>query len=516
MITTLEDPLLPPPTHATTQQNKKKKSLCWLLVMMCALVIMGCVNFILVKALYDAFGTRGAFFANQGVNLLYVLYGGSILTYKTTCTHDYTSNAEDKTFPHSRFFGLAILDAFGTFFTAMGATFTPLALQQILNQTLIPLTMICSYFFLRTRFRCLAVFGAVLIFTGAAVVVLGSVEGNSSSEHFRWYACVIYFLSNAPMAMSAVYKEIAFKNQTVDVWYLCFWVSFYQFLVSFAFVPLLGVPFISGEENPPPLSQLPGQFVDGALCWLGTQPCCCSGSSTNATLLNHTLMDVHVLQQEQHCAVTAGETMCPTPLGPALWLLPGYTLCNFIYNALGLYITKHGSAVLRYISYALILPLATMVGASVFDERITVYTIIGLVTVILGFGLYQKYHALERFDGGAEEMLVDGGVGGGYMPDKGAMPASAGKWFRNSLESANNPFLIGSPKFVKWRTQKKQASFQERVIGLGLAFPAENGAELLNGRSNRRVGEIGGQSFEEKRQGGSSSSSSLRPRSNSK
>ena len=47
------------------------------------------------------------------------------------------------------------------------------------------------------------------------------------------------------MALSAVYKEIAFRDRTVDVWYLCFWVSTYQFLVSFAFVPLLGVPFLT-------------------------------------------------------------------------------------------------------------------------------------------------------------------------------------------------------------------------------------------------------------------------------
>ena len=35
--------------------------------------------------------------------------------------------------------------------------------------------------------------------------------------------------------------------------------------------------------------------------------------------------------------------------------------------------------------------------------------------------------------------------------------------------SANeNPFVIGSPKFVEWR-KARQASFQERVIGMGLA-----------------------------------------------
>ena len=113
--------------------------------------------------------------------------------------------------------------------------------------------MICSFFF-GTRFRALAVLGAVLIFSGAGITVYGSVEKTSSNNsdhgkaasttsHFHWYAAVIYFFSNIPMALSAVYKEIAFREQTVDVWYLCFWVSTYQFLVSFAFMPLLGLPF---------------------------------------------------------------------------------------------------------------------------------------------------------------------------------------------------------------------------------------------------------------------------------
>ena len=245
---------------------------------MICLVIVGCVNFVLVKALYDAFGTRGAFFANQGVNLLYIIYGGMFLGWKVLTTNEI--DAEMRSFPQSKFFGLSILDAFGTFFTAMGATFTPLALQQILNQSLIPLCMLFSFFFLKTRFRSLAILGAVLIFAGAAIVVLGSVENNSSSEHFRWYAACIYFLSNVPMALSAVYKEIAFNDQTVDVWYLCFWVSLYQFLISFMFVPLLGIPFISGSAHPPPLSDLPQQV--SVFCLFVSSFLSCSFCSTGS------------------------------------------------------------------------------------------------------------------------------------------------------------------------------------------------------------------------------------------
>ena len=110
--------------------------------MMFLLVFLGSLNFILVKAMYNAFGSSYAFFANQGVNFLYVLYGGAILQQKMLCTDEITP--EMRTFPQTTFFKLAILDAFGTFFTAMGAVYTPMEYQPILNQTLIPFTMLAS------------------------------------------------------------------------------------------------------------------------------------------------------------------------------------------------------------------------------------------------------------------------------------------------------------------------------------------------------------------------------------
>ena len=96
------------PTAAAETGGGKKKSFCWLALIMTLLVGMGCVNFILVKAMYDAFGTSGAFFANQGVNLLYVIYGGGAVAYKMAATDDI--DAEQRRFPHCRFLGLALLD----------------------------------------------------------------------------------------------------------------------------------------------------------------------------------------------------------------------------------------------------------------------------------------------------------------------------------------------------------------------------------------------------------------------
>ena len=65
------------------------------------------------------------------------------------------------------------------------------------------------------------------------------------------------------------------------------------YTVSFLFVPLLGVPFISGEANPPSISHLPNQFWNGALCWVGSAPCCCLGCIQNNHLTVRCSRGIH-------------------------------------------------------------------------------------------------------------------------------------------------------------------------------------------------------------------------------
>ena len=76
--------------------------------------------------------------------------------------------------------------------------------QPILNQTLIPFTMLASFVFLGRRYYLIALLGACLIFAGATVSVAPAlIDGESkATTHYRWYSCVIYMLSNVPMALT--------------------------------------------------------------------------------------------------------------------------------------------------------------------------------------------------------------------------------------------------------------------------------------------------------------------------
>lgn len=253
-----------------------------LTILMTTLVLTGIVNFVLVKVLFDAFksgnetntndsssgsdGSRFSFFVNQGVNFMYVIVGGLMVYPRMCCTNHITP--EMRAIPQWKFGVMAVLDAFGTFFISMGTVYTPGQIQPLLNQALIPLTMMFSCFFLKERYGIWELCGASLILVGAAISVAPSIVDSSNDEKTRWYACVIYFLSNVPMAASGVYKEVAFREQTVDVWYLSQWVAIYQFLFSFVFIPLLAVPFIGGSENGTAFDEMWPEFRDGCLCWL--------------------------------------------------------------------------------------------------------------------------------------------------------------------------------------------------------------------------------------------------------
>ena len=213
--------------------------------------------------------------------------------------------AEMRSYPQIRFICMGILDSCGTFLAAMGAVNTPGHDQPLLNQTLIPLTMLasaCTGFsghgdsstaphrqhsnqrsdpllslrnvrysqrfravqvngrtttqhgmstqarrprsrcpvssvlctvlrrlhplpslpaftsvvhgrrpqavFLSSRYQPLELAGAGLIFAGACTSVVPGVL-HAEQASVKWYAVLLYFLSNVPMACSAVYKACA-------------------------------------------------------------------------------------------------------------------------------------------------------------------------------------------------------------------------------------------------------------------------------------------------------------------
>ena len=188
------------------------------MTLLAGLLLLGPLNFILFKVMYASFGARYAFFVSQGINLLYCVYGGLALYPRMLCTSEITPAM--RATPHGRFITMGLLDCFGTFLAAMGAVYTPGQYQTVLNQTLIPITILVSRIFLKTRFSPGQLAGAATIMCGAAVTTLvpalsggdATVGSSAPTAVMGYSSLVVYFLSNVPMACSAVYKEARFSD----------------------------------------------------------------------------------------------------------------------------------------------------------------------------------------------------------------------------------------------------------------------------------------------------------------
>ncbi|KAJ8603757.1 hypothetical protein CTAYLR_000303 [Chrysophaeum taylorii] len=319
-----------------------------------AVVVMlavGPTNFVLYKILFSSYGGRSAFFVMQGVNLLYVVYGACVLGVLRWKTSEITPAME--ALPTYPFAVMAALDCLGGLCAAMGAAETPGQLQTLLNQSLVPCTMIASRVLLGTTYSVRKCVGAGVILCGAVVVVSGvPAEDDDASSRRGTVAALVYWASNIPMSLSAVYKEARFGNDPMDVhvMYLTQQVSIYQFLFGFAFAPVETVPGVATKEGLP-LGAVLGDLRRESLRFLAR----------------------------------------PLSLKSRLLLL--YVAANFVLNVTGLYVVKVGGASLSAIAYALLWPCSTLAFSAPclgrFREPLRIETLVGLVVVFAGFFLYE-------------------------------------------------------------------------------------------------------------------------------
>ena len=307
------------------------------------------------------------FFVTQFTIFLYVLLAAVILGYRWTCTSLIT--AEQKRYPQAKFAFMGLLDAIAGLASSLGGAFTSGQVQTIINQFNIPATMLLSRSFLHSRYKATQYLGAMLIVAGSLIAALpnaasgGGEAGGSSTT--LWYGPLILVIATVPNSLSNVYKELNFKHDGLDVFFLTTNVSVYQVLLGFLFCPLLSLPGLGGIS----LQQIPDNFSEGWACFLGQR------------LPGY---DCHV-----------------APYPYVVLLL--YVLVNFAYNLLLLLITKHGSALLLVIASALSLPLTNLIftlPAVMGDEaeRWSWWTASGLLVVLIGFLMYSLVTDTETGD----------------------------------------------------------------------------------------------------------------------
>lgn len=292
------------------------------------------------------------FFANQFNVAMYVAMAAAVVLQRRISYGAHWWRKQSCPLNSLMFMGF--LDSAGSILSTIGGAYVAGALQNLLNQVIIPFTLLLSFIFLGQTYTPAQTCGAVVIFLGASVAVVqpGGADGVGASAT-TWLGLVLFFASIIPAAMSNVYKEYSFSKFQLDLFYLTTFVSLIQVLFGFLFLPLLQVPAFGGV----PIREIPQQFSLGFKCFLGQN------------------------------------SLPGDDCDDAMLTMIGYVVVNFLYNVLTLIITKTGGATLLVISAALALPvtnfafkLKVVMGED--TEPFEWSDVIALVIVLAGFLMY--------------------------------------------------------------------------------------------------------------------------------
>jgi drug/metabolite transporter (DMT)-like permease len=104
------------------------------------------------------------------------------------------------------------MDAASSTLGAIGGAFTPGQLQTLLNQTIIPITIAISSFYLQQTFKPNQLIGAGCIMLGSLLASVPFLTG-MGDEKSNIISILIFTSSIFPSAVSNVYKEAKMKSR---------------------------------------------------------------------------------------------------------------------------------------------------------------------------------------------------------------------------------------------------------------------------------------------------------------
>jgi len=369
-------------------------------------IVTGVVNSRFLRKVATSFQNY-AFFINQLTNYGYIPIFGAVVLYELFFTK--LINKEMRVFPWWKFLVMGALDAVCGYFVVIGGIDTSGPMQQLLNQAIIPVTMIGSFFVLKERFTPIQVGGALVIVGGVIVSLVPGLTDPSANKGNVFFWNMFYLCQVIPFAASNVYKDIAFKAVDMDVWYLQFWDVFWGSVVGSLLFPINTI-------LPPPAyiawDQIPNSMRDGGLCLVGENLITSDNSKCGPDNVDHISCD--------DC--------------DSSWLiLIIYMAINVAYNVFILLVIKYGSATILSIAQTVRLPLTNIcfsfefIMGPKYVTRLSGDTVWGLIVILVGLVVYRVGSYFKKkpiTEGGDGEPAVShriiphigpGGGGGDYM-----------------------------------------------------------------------------------------------------
>lgn len=273
----------------TSSSSKKEDSVCLQRNMsMSSLFLLSMItataNQLLYKMTLNAFSSKTSnygFFVSQFNVMFYMIPAASVSLYRGF----QVSNSFSKFRKSNQliFIWMGLFDAASSMLGTMSGAFCPGGLQTILNQGIIPMTMIMAFFFLGTSFRPFQIWGSLFILVGAVIASSDFFTGASvtaDSATVSTSAILIYIISVAFSGVSNVYKDVKMKEDDLDEVHTSTVVSFWQLWIGFLFLPILAVPSLGNLT----LRDMSYQLSDGYSCFLGKNPSADDDCSNAAVL----------------------------------------------------------------------------------------------------------------------------------------------------------------------------------------------------------------------------------------
>ena len=317
--------------------------------------------------------------------IAFLVISWPVVWYKLMFTNDITP--EMRKFPQR---GFAIMGSCDTLFNLLSTVPVPHLggdLSNVLSQAVLPINMLGSMMFLKTKFQKPHYLGAALVVYGIIVKLSPSFGSPSFTGGFGWIMLMI--VAQVPAAASNIYKELGLKAANLDVWYANAWIGVYQLFLGLAtFWTMYIGAFVS--PHPALTSGTFGTFLKNAnQCFFGDQVIVkgttmkdCIGSNAFNTFRN--------------ASVTGGEPECDVDCsvdGTVLGVFCVFIVFNITYNMLMLYVFKKGSSVLFVVANAVRLPLVSAlnswgwISGPAVDE-FTRYDTLALLILVIAIVVY--------------------------------------------------------------------------------------------------------------------------------
>uniref|UniRef100_A0A7S1CLN1 EamA domain-containing protein n=1 Tax=Bicosoecida sp. CB-2014 TaxID=1486930 RepID=A0A7S1CLN1_9STRA len=352
---------------------------------------------------------------------------------------------EMRRFPQHRYAIMALFDASFNIFSTFPVPHLGGDLSNVLSQGVLPINMLGSAVFLRTRYKKVHYWGALLVVYGILVKLSPDIGSPSFGGSAGWV--LLMLVAQTPAAASNIYKEIALKETDLDVWYMNAWVGVYQLLWGLLTFWTLYIPaFVSPH---PPVD--PGdtfKFMSEANdCFLGT----------DVRIYDNTTAFAEDCVAKENVFDSAGGfcTVNCDRDGTPLQVFVIYICFNLTYNLLALYIFKHGSSVLFVVANAVRLPLVDALNSWSFvsgqaHQDFGKYDVLSLMVLVLSLWIYySESESTAAARGPDDEDYTDITVS-----------PRVGSGFRHRVTSQAKP---GRRYSTGGYTREQQLSYEERA-----------------------------------------------------